>query len=586
MLRLNASRISLSVMNLVFSAAISSSMLLAGCDAGDDAASNLDAQSLNAQPRQAIFNSNQPAPVDDQNDLAAYVAQCEAVLGDIPQISCDPENPAPNTTVTKIPVFVEGMLLGFDDKLSEQERVLLAQRALDGDYSCDFPSIGGDFACSVGSTLVHYQNPENPNVQWVGLCRGVGEDNPSYDRFIGNGLIGANEITGEMCFFFGANPEPEQPYELPQLRSDVEDSAELGNWLPPREMPGSCISCHPNNDPWIMTPWLQPAYMQTVLSNPEYPLLLPDDVTLEETSAARFIKQTKTKYKTMMPEPLPEGRTAWTEEEIIGPEGELLLRQYRPVGSSYVNAEAKGEVRPRTGQRPDSWSINFRDRIRLQEPSKSCANGCHAIGNEHFINLANDSLGTKYGEKYLTDLMHDDSDVGMAWMPPVAGIDLEEWKSRFSTDGFTIPAITECPIPKQLTDEPSVEVSCNADGSGTVHVAWEYVNNYGDVPNRDDVRFDVGLTDPDADVSSRSGRFPGSEVEGMPMMEGFGTEVHYDIAPDEGSSDYALAVSFSAGQDHLFIDLQPKRFCFEEPDRRPFAYAPSHRIEVDLSSCQ
>lgn len=137
-----------------------------------------------------------PAPVDDGNQLPAYVAQCESVLGPVPEISCDPARPAPGTRVTRIPVFVDGRLLGFRTPVPAADQAILARRAAAQDYTCDFPSLGGDFPCSVGSTLVHYQSPDNPNVQWVGLCRGIPTDNPGYDRFVGNGLIGANVKTG------------------------------------------------------------------------------------------------------------------------------------------------------------------------------------------------------------------------------------------------------------------------------------------------------------------------------------------------------------------------------------------------------
>jgi len=533
-----------------------------------------------AVPTAVEFRSAAPAPVDDQNDLASYIAQCESVLGKIPQISCDPENPAPGTKVTKIPVFVDGLLLGFDEDLTAEEQEILAQRAMDSDYSCDFPSIGGDFSCAVGSTLVQYQSEENPNVQWVGLCRGVGEDNPGYDRFIGNGLIGANEKTGEMCFFFGSNPNPQEPYELPALSSEQAADA-MSPWLPPREMPGSCISCHPNNDPWVLTPWVQPTYMKTTLTNPAYPLEL-GGVELEETLAARFIKETPTKYKTKLPTPLPEGRTAWTEEEIFGPEGELVHRQYRPVGSSYVDAEAKGEVRPRTGMKPESWSVNFRDRLRLQEPSSSCANGCHALANEHTLVLAKDSMGTKYASKYLSNLMSDADAPGQGWMPSFGG-DLEHWKGMFKDTDFTIPAITECPIPKQVDSTPDTQVMCNEDGSGAVIVEWDYINDYGDVPGRDDVRFDVAFGNGQTPVSSTSAH---SDSEGTIMTESAGNTLLRDLAPEPGTASYRLAIPFTGDQDTLTLDLQPKRFCFEEPDRRPFAYAPARHLEIDLTTCR
>jgi hypothetical protein len=523
---------------------------------------------------------SQPAPVDDENELVQYVAQCEAVLGKIPQISCDPENPAPGTTVTRIPVFVEGQLLGFGEH--EEDRELLEARAQSGDYTCDFPSIGGDFACSVGSTLVSYRNPENPNVQWVGLCRGAEGDRPGYDRFIGNGLIGANEKTGEMCFFFGGNPDPEKPYALPHLTSDAPSSESLSPWLPPRDMPGSCLSCHPNNDPWVLTPWLMPSYMERVLTRDDYPLSLPAGVELEDVFAASHVKQTEVKHKTLLPEPLPEGRTAWTEEEIFDEMGELVRRQYRAVGSSYVDNEAKGLVKVRTGIRPDSWSVNFRERLQLQSPETSCANGCHALGNDYWGKLAQDSIGNK-ASKYASPMMTTDSAPGFGWMP-IYDMPLEQAADAYNGRGEeTIPAITECPIPKQVDAEPTVSVTCNATG-GQVEVQWTYLNDFGDVPGRDDVRFDVAI-DEDDTYDLPFGVSTTSEFEGVMIETDEAATVIRDVAADQdGGSNYRMTVPFGAGQSTLSVDLQPKRFCFEEPDRRPFAYAPPHRIIVDLAA--
>ncbi len=528
------------------------------------------------EPITSLANDlRQPAPVDDGNDLRAYVAQCEAVLGEIPEISCDPANPAPGTTVTKIPVFVDGMLLGFDEDLSEAEQALLAERAESEEYTCDFPSIGGDFACSVGSTLVHYQDPESPNVQWVALCRGVPWDNPGYDRFIGNGLIGANTQTGEMCFFFGKNQEPEEAYALPALASEA--SAEAGPWLPPREMPGSCISCHPNNDPWILTPWLMPSYMGGVLQQPEYGLDLPSDVALEDVMAARFIETTPALLQTMLPVPLPEGRTSWTEEEIVDDEGRTINRQYRIVGSSYVSAESEGSVQARTGMRPDSWSTPFRERIRVKPQSESCSAGCHTMGNEYWTKLASDALGSPLFEEHRSEHLSGTM-MGARWMDPGQSYGLEQ----VDPAAFTVPAITECPIPKQVDDVPEVKVSCHeVEGhEGAIRVEWDYDNDYGQVPGRDDVRFDVafGRTE---DVGPGLGVSATSEQEGAPIEEGSGVGVLRDVAPTEGSYQVTLPLD---GQERISIALQPKRYCFEEPERRPFAYAVPQRIDIDVAA--
>lgn len=527
------------------------------------------------------YRAEQPAPVDDGNDLVKYVAQCEAVLGKIPQISCDPAAPTPGTKVTRIPVLFNGLPLGFADTPEDDE--ILAQRAADEHYTCDFPSIGGDFSCTVGSTLVQYEDPNNPNVQWVGLCRGVGRDNPGYDRFIGNGLIGANSQTGEMCFFFGKNPTPEAPYELPHLTSAAESAEALAPWVAPRDMPGSCLSCHPNNDPWILTPWLQPSYMQSLLTDSAYPLHLPDGVAIDDLMAARHVRQTPPQLKTLLPQPLPAGRTGWTEEEIFGEAGEVLLRQYRAVGSSYVDNEARGLVDARTGIRPDSWSVNFRERLMLQPIGASCSNGCHALANENFERLAHDSLGEKYATKYITAMMDTASVPGFAWMPPLKG-SLSNWRAMFEAGEPAVPAITECPLPKQVDTTPTIAVACDEGAGGRVDISWRYDNDFGDVPGRDDIRFDIALG-ADALAPADRGVSPTSDREGVRMeATDAGTTVLRDVAaaPD-AAGHYRISVPFTGVPQGLVIDLQPKRFCFEEPDRRPFAYAPPHRVEVDLA---
>jgi hypothetical protein len=509
---------------------------------------------------------SQPAPVDDQNQLPAYIKQCEAVLGPIPQISCDPANPAPGTVVSKIPTFVDGQLLAFSSDVSAAEQTLLTQRQTSGSYTCDFPSIGGTFPCTVGSTLVQYQSSTNPNVQWVGLCRGVFNDNPGYDRFIGNGLIGANVKTGEMCFFFALNPQTDQPYVLPRLSSDADASA-LAPWLPPNQMPGSCISCHPNNDPWIFTPWLQPSYMREYLTSTSYPLKMPASVAIDDVFAANIITSTPVAIQQLLPTPLPDGRTSWSEEEIIDAHGDVALRQYRIVGSGYVNAEANGEQLPRTGMvKPATWFVNFRDRVRLKPMEQSCSAGCHAMGNEHWISMAHDSEGTKYSA-FLTTQMTSLSLPGDDWMPNLPG-----WSDIDDPATYTIPAITECPLPKQLTGE--VDVQC---GLGAVDVSWTYVNDFGAVPGRDDVRFDVAAL-ADTVAADGLGVSPASPLEGVSLNESAGVSIVRDLAASDGSS-YVMHVPLSSTRPSQIL-LQPKRYCFEEPLRRPFAYAPPRVVQV------
>lgn len=513
---------------------------------------------------------HQPAPVDDRGQLGAYVAQCEAVLGEVPEIRCDGADPAPGTTVHEIPVFVDGRLLGFDGEPSPEERALLEERERLGDYTCDFPSLGGDFPCAVGSTLVHAHDPESPHVQWVALCRGVPEDALGYDRFTDVGLIGHNTQTGETCFFF-ARDEGEPLDELPPLVGDP--GVELDPWQPPGEMPGSCISCHPNNDPWILTPWLMPGYMRDVLVQLGYDQRLPPGVALDDVMAARDLVTTPFALQRMLPEPLPPGRTAWTEEEIVDDQGDVLRRQYRIVGSSYVRAEAEGRVAPRMDHRPDSWSVGFRERIRLAPQDRSCSKGCHALGNEHWLALAGDALGRPLEGSHRTGYP-EHVRPGLRWMPPGSQDD-----ATVDADALTLAAITPCPIPRRVDDEPEVEV-IGVPGVA-VQVTWVYANDFGQVPGRDDVRFDVAFGPADA-LALASGTSPTSEREGVRLDAAPGVVVLRDLAPMD--DEYQVTLPLTAAHGRMRIALQPKRFCFEEPEPRPFAYAPPRWLEVEGTS--
>jgi hypothetical protein len=503
---------------------------------------------------EALFGTGVPAPVDDRDELSLYVKQCEAVLGPIPDISCDVDNPAPGTVVRRIPVLVNGRLLGFGERA--EDAALLAQRERTGEYECDFSSKGGDFPCYVGSALVQYRSPENPNVQWVGLCRGAQKDVPGYDRFLGNGLIGSNEVTGEMCYFFGANPKPDEPYVLPSLSETAKVGGDFGPWLPPKDMPGSCISCHPNNDPWVNTPWIQPEYMRATLTRATYPLSLPADVTVDDLLSGSIIDETPRALKVLLPEPLPAGRTGWREDEIIQ-NGRVLRRQYRVVGSSYVANESMGAVKARTGMKPESWFIPFRDRLLLVPNSQSCANGCHALANEHIKKLSHDSLDRGSSPSYTTH-------TGLAartWMPP-NGILMPEAPQMVEAETPSVPAITECPLPKPL-GYAKLERR-----PGYVEIAWTYTNDYGAVPGRDDIRFDVAFS-----LSSPIGNMGVSDMwdlEGVQMVPHDDVEVLRDVRPDDDGATYVVRLPTEVTS----VKIQPKRFCFEEPDRRPFAYAP------------
>jgi len=146
-------------------------------------------------------------------------------------------------------------------------------------------------------------------------------------------------------------------------------------------------------------------------------------------------------------------------------------------------------------------------------------------------------------------------------MPP-NGILMPEAREMVEAETPSVAAITECPLPKPLTHAKLERLP------GYVELAWTYTNDYGEVPGRDDIRFDVAFS-----ISRPMGNIGVSDtwdLEGVPMAPSDDVEVLRDVGPDSDGATYVVRLP----PEVTSVKLQPKRFCFEEPDRRPFAYAP------------
>lgn len=226
--------------------------------------------------------------------------------------------------------------------------------------------------------------------------------------------------------------------------------------------------------------------------------------------------------------------------------------------------------------------------MRLHPLEGSCAGGCHALANEIFSALAHDSLGLTSLSAYRSEALAADG--GHAWMPPGGNHDagrLRQQVQSYAESEASVPAITECPIPKRLTGPVEFELHCptSADGpEGSIEVRWHYVNDFGQVPGRDDVRFDVALAfDVDADLPLGTRMDDPHEGLGMHADVAQGIDVVRNLAADgRGGSMYRMRVPMPRGVSERRLDLQPKRFCFEEPDRRPYSHARPMRVRADL----
>jgi hypothetical protein len=102
------------------------------------------------------------------------------------------------------------------------------------------------------------------------------------------------------------------------------------------------------------------------------------------------------------------------------------------------------------------------------------------------------------------------------------------------------------------------------------------------------VRFDVAAVAEEARTAAERGLGAGGRLEGARLADapadsdGDGSTVLRDLAAADGTS-YRFQVRTGPDGPRTVL-LQPKRYCFEEPWRRPFAYAPPRVI--DVSACR
>jgi hypothetical protein len=132
-----------------------------------------------------------------------------------------------------------------------------------------------------------------------------------------------------------------------------------------------------------------------------------------------------------------------------------------------------------------------------------------------------------------------------------------------------------------------------------IRLTWKYLNGYGQVPERDDVRFHVAIKRETLSRAVRIKDFPSmAEVRGD-RFEAIAGEVGtsgsatllknasfidhrkwMDPQPASTPRDYAIEVPASCGERYLFRIL-PKRFCF---DYNGIAYGTEdHLIYADVA---
>jgi hypothetical protein len=472
---------------------------------------------------------------------------------------------------------------------------------------CDKPSLaGGVTPCGTASRLSRWVKG---NVEWIALARktkGVEAltpdpywmpSNPTYALL---GYIGFNRVTGEVAFFDGTyvgtknNPSKfnwSTPIIPPGGNGYNDDEGRsIASRTYDASFKVSCAICHDNKEPRIITP---------------------------------YIKQARVGYRDLAES------NAFSLGKLLPEMTRDSSAPYRIIGSGY-NALHKKIIK---GARS------------IVDPTGNCTT-CHGLTNHGTGRFASDAVG-KLGT-LITDSGKDPGiensfrtpwalRTGLGkiqpWMLPDDGNDLTanppsavmsdgDWNKLLAiienpdSASSTVKTYTEAPAPESTTNSETrladpaaptglmLKVLDNQDRDDRnytkrIHLTWNYLNNLGGVPQRDDVRFNVAIIETDIKSEQpNAGEYPTldqSTARGATSIgDGFFSDgtvmilqnVSYaghhrfsDTTPATAPRVYSIDFPAKVNKRYL-IRVLAKRFCFDQQEQK-FSNV-DHLVSADI----
>lgn len=544
------------------------------------------------------------APASKAGDrVTRYGDEARAVFGPIPDGDCL----APGAV--SMPLEVDGNLVDLrpnPDKAGEplefQHRDPTGKivRWTTSIPRCDKPSLAGTVAfCGLNSRL---SRVVRGNVEWLFFCRKSSADkevvaNPYWSksdpRFAVYGVVGYNKASGEIVFFDGRKDltafDWSRPFVPPGGRSYADITGRIAAsqlYDPTFQVP--CHSCHDNKSPYAVAPHAGLARVGYFLGE--------DDPAARAFSLGAF---------------LPE----WPRRETA---------PFRIIGSAYTSTYSGDIARART----------------VRDPTGSCT-GCHtlttqttgrriaadAVGRAPVISTPNWAETLELADEkaryervaahrtaFAAGMLHPWMVPGYgnemaSLMPPLSAPDWERlsdclWGAGGSECGYR-SLYTACPQPESPEDgsavlDLAIKVLPSASGDDRrLEVRWRYLNSHGEVPSRDDVRFDMAIASrPSVTGAAPShtvdllGRQdvdgePGSAVGGTPTQRRVIQDISYkghsrwtEPSPSLVPRLYEVVLPATCGRSYR-VRLLPKRFCF---DQSGLAYGTrEHILQADLA---
>jgi hypothetical protein len=531
------------------------------------------------------------------NVVTRFGDEARAVFGPIPDGNCA------DGVVTA--VEVEGNIVDIRPNPNKAGHPLeFAHRDTDGNIvrwtnsipKCDKPSLAAGNAtyCSLNSRL---KRVVRGNVEWLFFCRKSSKSlevrsdpywQMSNSKFRLYGTIGFNGLTGEIVFFDGRKDQDEFDWSMPFVPpgghsySDRIGRAAAEALYDPT-FQTQCSACHDNKNAYVVDPHIRQDRVGYLGGR--------DDPRAIAFSLGDYLPQT----------PRVEGAP------------------FRVIGSGYTSTYRVELGRARTVRDP-TGNCTTCHTLTTQITGQRFA--ADAVAQEPWISnpswaqqleLLDEKMEYSQIAARRTDwALRSGPGKIHPWMVPGHGNDLAAlppglgpaewrklsdclWGAGGSECGYQ-PLYTPCPAPQleppgdgfEPTDAGAAVLPLPAGEMGAervVRVSWRYLNRYGNVPQRDDVRFNLAVKEtaipPDGKAPAASD-YPGmDEAEGKsftPVEGEVGTSGsamlvqnasylgHVRWTEPTASADvrdFRIDFPGTCNQRYL-VRIVPKRFCFDQ----------------------
>ncbi|MDR6631948.1 hypothetical protein J2X72_000719 [Phyllobacterium sp. 1468] len=530
--------------------------------------------------------------------ITRFGDEARAVFGPIPDGDCS------EAVAKTIPLQIDGNIVDLKPNPGKAGHPLeFEHRNVEGEVvkwtrgvaRCDKPSLTGSATyCGLNSRL---SRVENGNVEWLFLCRKSSpslevepiaywqRSNPKFALF---GVIGFNRSSGEIVFFDGRKDWGEfdwsQKFVPPGGHSyhDSEGRAEAEALYDPT-FQVQCSACHDNKSAYVINPNIQQARVGYLAGN--------HDPRAGAFSLGSLLPAAPRSRST----PFRVIGSGYTAIYRVDLERAMTVRD--PTGNC---TECHTLTTQTTGQRFAADAV-ARDPV-IARPKRSQSLRLKAEQrklreiNSHRTEWASRSGGGK---------IHP-------WMVPIDGNDLSTMPPEISASDWSVlsnclwgaggnecsyaPLYTSCPAPeaamqgdnsqpKDLSIAVVRSPGAEAIADRVVRLNWRYLNSYGNIPQRDDVRFNVAVRSTEIPTSGAAPSprdYPGLEeatdknfiaIDGETGTSGsaalirnvsyFGHSKFTEPVPSKDMRVFRLDLPAQCNRRYL-VRIIPKRFCFDQ----------------------